>query len=164
MERFDVEVEILDSLSGIDVGSLSQPADEFGERVSELRLAWVAAAEWTTINLLRPRPPAHVAGGAEPRRGGRRRGRRTGQRLEHRSKRFVVGGRGVDRRGRDRRRCGQAVDALALSALPSRPSEASPAATSGTLLAKEEPTPLAAPDPTADQAGTRRGEVRAAAD
>src|SRR5262245_19207531 len=54
LERFDVEVEILDSLSGIDVGSLLQTAaDEFRERVSELRIAWVAAAEWTTINLLR---------------------------------------------------------------------------------------------------------------
>ena len=53
MERFDIEVEILDSLSGIDVRRL-QPADEFRERVSELRMAWVAAADWTTINLLRP--------------------------------------------------------------------------------------------------------------
>ena len=63
MERFDVEVEILDSLSGIDVGSLSQQTDEFRERVSELRIAWVAAADWTTINLLRPnrRRASHAA-------------------------------------------------------------------------------------------------------
>lgn len=63
MQRFDVEVEILDSLSGIDVRRLSQPADEFRDRVSELRIAWVAAAEWTTINLLRPnrRRASHVA-------------------------------------------------------------------------------------------------------
>jgi hypothetical protein len=63
MERFDVEVEILDSLSGIDVRSLAQPADEFRERVSELRMAWVAAADWTTINLLRPnrRRASHAA-------------------------------------------------------------------------------------------------------
>ena len=54
MKRFDVEVEILDSLSGIDVGCLSEPADEFGERVSELRLACVAAAEWTTYHPPRP--------------------------------------------------------------------------------------------------------------
>lgn len=62
MERFDVEVEILDSLSGIDLGSLSQ-ADEFRERASELRIAWVAAADWTTINLLRPnrRRASHAA-------------------------------------------------------------------------------------------------------
>ena len=40
-----------------------------------------------------------------------------------------------------------AVDALALSAAPTLPSEASPTATAGTSLAKEEPTPLAAPDP-----------------
>ena len=98
LERFDVEVEILDSLSGIDVASLSQPAaDEFRERVSELRIAWVAAAVWTTINLLRCEPPARVASGAEPRRGGCRDGRRTGQRLEHRADRIVARRGGVTR-------------------------------------------------------------------
>ena len=53
MERFDVEVETLDSLFRIDPGSLPEPADEFRERAPELRLAWAAAADWTTINLLR---------------------------------------------------------------------------------------------------------------
>jgi hypothetical protein len=53
MERFDVEVETLDSLFRIDPGSLPEPADEFRERAPELRLAWAAAADWATINLLR---------------------------------------------------------------------------------------------------------------
>jgi hypothetical protein len=53
MERFDVEVETLDSLFRIDARSLPEPADVFRERAPELRLAWAAAADWTTINLLR---------------------------------------------------------------------------------------------------------------
>jgi hypothetical protein len=53
MARFDVEVETLDSLFRIDAASLPEPPDEFRERASELRLAWAAAADWTTINLLR---------------------------------------------------------------------------------------------------------------
>jgi hypothetical protein len=55
MERFDAEVETLDSLFGIDAASLPEPANEFRERAPELRLAWAAAAGWTTINLLRAR-------------------------------------------------------------------------------------------------------------
>ena len=56
MERLDVEVEPLDSLFGIDAARLPAPADEFRERGAELRLAWVAAADWPpTINLLRAR-------------------------------------------------------------------------------------------------------------
>ncbi len=56
MERLDVEVEPLDSLFGIDAVLLPEPADEFRERVAELRLAWAAAADWPPpINLLRPR-------------------------------------------------------------------------------------------------------------
>ena len=55
MQRFDIEVEILDSLAGIDARYLPEPGEEFRERASELRLAWVAAADWTTINLLRAR-------------------------------------------------------------------------------------------------------------
>jgi hypothetical protein len=55
MERFDIEVETLDSLFRIDAGSLPEAADEFRERVPELRLAWAAAADWTTLNLLRAR-------------------------------------------------------------------------------------------------------------
>jgi hypothetical protein len=53
MERFDIEVETLDSLFRIDARRLPEPADEFRERAPELRLAWAAAAHWTTINLLR---------------------------------------------------------------------------------------------------------------
>ena len=53
IERFDVEVETLDSLFRIDPRSLPEPADEFRERAPELRLAWAAAADWATINLLR---------------------------------------------------------------------------------------------------------------
>ena len=56
MERLDVEVEALDSLFGIDVEHLPEPADEFRERAAELRLAWSAAADWRgPINLLRYR-------------------------------------------------------------------------------------------------------------
>jgi len=52
----DVEVEPLDSLFGIDAARLPEPADEFRERVAELRLAWAAAADWPpAINLLRAR-------------------------------------------------------------------------------------------------------------
>src|SRR5439155_58597 len=56
MERLDVEVEPLDSLFGINAVLLPEPADEFRERVAELRLAWAAAADWPPpINLLRAR-------------------------------------------------------------------------------------------------------------
>ena len=56
MERLDVEVEALDSLFGIDVEHLPEPADEFREQASALRLAWAAAADWRgPINLMRHR-------------------------------------------------------------------------------------------------------------
>jgi len=56
MEQLDVEVETLDSLFGIDAERLPEPADEFRERASELRLAWAAAADWNgPINLMRYR-------------------------------------------------------------------------------------------------------------
>ena len=56
MERLDVEVETLDSLFGIDVEQLPEPADEFRDRAAELRLAWAAAADWPgPINLMRHR-------------------------------------------------------------------------------------------------------------
>jgi len=56
MERLDVEVEALDSLFGIDVERLPEPADEFRERASALRLAWAAGADWQgPINLMRYR-------------------------------------------------------------------------------------------------------------
>jgi len=56
MERLDVEVEPLDSMFGIDVAHPPEPADEFRERLAELRLAWVVAADWPPpINLLRAR-------------------------------------------------------------------------------------------------------------
>ena len=54
MERFDVEVEPLDSLFGIDAAQLPEPVDEFRERGAELRLAWAVASDWPSpINLLR---------------------------------------------------------------------------------------------------------------
>jgi len=53
-ERLDVEVEPLDSLFGIDADRL--PAEDFREHVSDLRLAWAAAADWNApINFLRER-------------------------------------------------------------------------------------------------------------
>jgi hypothetical protein len=54
MERFDVEVEPLDSLFGIDAARLPEPVAEFRERGAELRLAWAVASDWPSpINLLR---------------------------------------------------------------------------------------------------------------
>jgi hypothetical protein len=54
MERLDVEVETLDSLFAIDAAHLPEPADEFRERASALRLAWAVAADRRApINLLR---------------------------------------------------------------------------------------------------------------
>jgi hypothetical protein len=56
MERLDIEVEALDSLFGIDVDQIPEPAVEFRERAAELRLAWAAAADWRgPINLMRYR-------------------------------------------------------------------------------------------------------------
>jgi hypothetical protein len=56
MDHLDVEVEPLDSMSGIDIAHLPEPADEFRDRSAELRLAWAMAADWPpTINLLRAR-------------------------------------------------------------------------------------------------------------
>ena len=132
MERFDVEVEILDSLSGIDVGSLSQPADEFGERVSELRLAWVAAAEWTTINLLRPdrRRTSQAALSRAAVVAGMAAGLGSGWSIARSDSWSVAAASPARTRPAPVR---TAVDALEFSAPPSRPSEASPAATSGTL-------------------------------
>src|SRR5476649_1689184 len=46
MERFDVEVEPLDSMFGINVDRLPEPADDFRERVVDMRLAWAVAADW----------------------------------------------------------------------------------------------------------------------
>ena len=53
MDRFDAEVETLDSLFAIDAQRLPEPIDGFRDRALELRLAWAAATNWTTINLLR---------------------------------------------------------------------------------------------------------------
>jgi len=56
MERLDVEVETLDSLFGIDVEHLPEPADDFRDCAAELRLAWSAAADWRgPINMMRYR-------------------------------------------------------------------------------------------------------------
>ena len=56
MELLEVEVEPLDSMFGVDSGSLSEAAAEFRERGVELRLAWAVAADWRApLNLLRER-------------------------------------------------------------------------------------------------------------
>jgi hypothetical protein len=56
MERLDVEVEPLDSLFGIDEDHLPDPADEFRDRIVDMRLAWSVAADWDApINFLRER-------------------------------------------------------------------------------------------------------------
>jgi hypothetical protein len=146
MERFDVEVEILDSLSGIDVGRLSPAGDGFRERVSELRIAWVAAAEWTTINLLRPnrRRASQAALSRAAVVAGVAAGLGSGWSIARIDSVSVAAASPVPARPALVR---TAVDALALSAPPLLPSEASPAATVGTLLAREEPSPLSAPDP-----------------
>jgi hypothetical protein len=147
LERFDVEVEILDSLSGIDVGNLSQPAaDEFRERVSELRLAWVAAAEWTTINLLRPnrRRASQAALSRAAVVAGVAAGLGSGWSIARIDSLPMAVASPAPTRSAPVRAVG---DAFAASASPSLPSDASPTATAGALLAKEEPTPLAPPDP-----------------
>ena len=145
MERFDVEVEILDSLSGIDVESLSQ-ADEFRDRVSELRIAWVAAADWTTINLLRPkrRRASHAALSRAAVVAGVAAGLGSGWSITRSDSLSVAAASPARTRPVPMR---TAVDPLPLSAPPSHSSEASPVATAGTSPAKEEPTPLAPADP-----------------
>lgn len=56
MERLDVEVEPLDSLFGIDAARLPESADDFRERVVEMRLAWAVAADrHAPIDFLRER-------------------------------------------------------------------------------------------------------------
>ncbi len=56
MERLDVEVEPLDSLFGVDADHLPEPADDFRERVVDLRLAWAVAADWNApLDFLRER-------------------------------------------------------------------------------------------------------------
>jgi hypothetical protein len=56
MEHFDVEVEPLDLLFGVDANRLPEPADDFRERVADLRLAWAVAADWhAPIDFLRER-------------------------------------------------------------------------------------------------------------
>ena len=151
MERFDVEVEILDSLSGIDEGSLSQQTDEFRERVSELHIAWVAAADWTTLNLLRPnrRRASHAALSRAAVVAGVAAGLGSGWSITRTDSSSVAAASSATMRPAKMRPAPvrTAVAALALSAPPTLPSEASPAATAGTSLAKEEPTPLAAPNP-----------------
>lgn len=42
-ERIDVEVEALDSLSGIDQANLPETSGEFRDRIAEMQLAWAAA-------------------------------------------------------------------------------------------------------------------------
>jgi Tfp pilus assembly PilM family ATPase/Tfp pilus assembly protein PilN len=52
MEAVGVDVEVLDSLEGVDVTALPEPADEFRGKVAELRMAWALAAEASAVNLL----------------------------------------------------------------------------------------------------------------
>src|SRR5262245_3341304 len=142
LERFDVEVEILDSLSGIAVGSLSQPAaDEFRDRVSELRIAWVAAADWTTINLLRPnrRRASQAALSRAAVVAGVAAGLGSGWSIARIDSWPVAAASPAPTQS-----ARAAVDAFAQFASPSL-SSASPTATAGTLLAKDEPTPSAPP-------------------
>lgn len=54
-ERLDVEVEPLDSLFGIDLRRLPRQADEFRERIADLRLAWAVADREPAIDLFRAR-------------------------------------------------------------------------------------------------------------
>ena len=51
IEELDIEVETLDSLAGIDVRHLPEPPDAFRDQVASLRLAWIAAAAESTIEL-----------------------------------------------------------------------------------------------------------------
>jgi len=141
MERFDVEVEILDSLSGIDVRSLAQPADEFRECVSELRMAWVAAAGWTTINLLRPnrRRASHAALSRAAVVAGVAAGLGSGWSIARTDSMAVAASPAAPTR--------PTINAITLPA-QSLQSEASPgAAIAETSLGTVEPTPLAAPGP-----------------
>jgi hypothetical protein len=56
MERFDVEVEPLDSLFGIDTGALPHDEMECRDLLPLLRLAWAAAADdRPPLDLMRPR-------------------------------------------------------------------------------------------------------------
>ncbi|MCC7416339.1 MAG: hypothetical protein IT176_04295 [Acidobacteria bacterium] len=56
MEQLEVEIEPLDSMSGVDAGEESEASRDFRERGIELRLAWAAAADWRApLNLLRER-------------------------------------------------------------------------------------------------------------
>jgi hypothetical protein len=56
MERFDVEVEPLDSLFGVDTAHLPEPSDDFRERIVDLRLPWAVAADWNApLDFLRER-------------------------------------------------------------------------------------------------------------
>jgi hypothetical protein len=54
MERFDVEVEPLDTMFGIDVASMPEPSRQFRERIAEMRLTWAVAADNDSpLNLFR---------------------------------------------------------------------------------------------------------------
>lgn len=65
MEALELEMETLDSMQGIDVTAIPEPADAFHEQVAALRLAWgVAADDAPGINLL----PADIIAAREARR------------------------------------------------------------------------------------------------
>jgi Tfp pilus assembly PilM family ATPase len=52
IERLNIEVEMLDTLDGIDATALPQPSDQFADQVASLRLAAAIAAEPPIVNLL----------------------------------------------------------------------------------------------------------------
>jgi hypothetical protein len=61
MERLEIEVDTLDSLFGIDAESLPEPANDFRERASELRMAWAVGADAAApLNLMRPSRRASI--------------------------------------------------------------------------------------------------------
>ena len=109
MERLDVEVETLDSLFAIDAAHLPEPADEFRERASALRLAWAVAADRRPpINLLRDEQPRLDARRARQRAAvvaeWRRPRRRVERRAQHRSGTVDAGAGATIARSRCRRR------------------------------------------------------------
>jgi hypothetical protein len=52
IERLNIEVETLDSLDGIDMDRLPEPADQFVDQASSMRTASAVSAEPPPVNLL----------------------------------------------------------------------------------------------------------------
>lgn len=55
IEVLDVEAETLDSMDGIDIGSLPEPREQFREQVAHLRLACAVALSSTALGVCPPR-------------------------------------------------------------------------------------------------------------